>query len=307
MILLWGLPGDPPTRHVREALDRLGASWAMLDQRSILETDAELSIDQELDARVRVAGTTIELASVTAAYLRPHDVRRIPPIAEAGTGSAAWQHALAVDDALATWAELAEAFIVSRPSAMASNGSKPYQAQFIRGVGFEVPATLLTTDPDAARHFRDMHEDVVYKSISGVRSIVARLQREDDARLEDVVWCPTQFQEYVPGIDHRVHVVGREVFACEILSSADDYRYASRSGRDTTIRACELPPDVAGRCVELAAALSLPVAGVDLRLRDDDAWYCFEVNPSPAFTYYQQQTGQPIGEAIARLLAKAGG
>jgi glutathione synthase/RimK-type ligase-like ATP-grasp enzyme len=59
--------------------------------------------------------------------------------------------------------------------------------------------------------------------------------------------------------------------------------------------------------VELAAALSLPVAGVDLRLRNDDAWFCFEVNPSPGFTYYQQRTGQPIGDAVARLLAKAGG
>jgi len=29
------------------------------------------------------------------------------------------------------------------------------------------------------------------------------------------------------------------------------------------------------------------------------------VNPSPAFTYYQQATGQPIAAAIARLLTAA--
>jgi hypothetical protein len=32
-------------------------------------------------------------------------------------------------------------------------------------------------------------------------------------------------------------------------------------------------------------------------------WYCFEVNTSPAFTYYEGRAGLPIGAAIARLLA----
>jgi hypothetical protein len=34
-------------------------------------------------------------------------------------------------------------------------------------------------------------------------------------------------------------------------------------------------------------------------------WFCFEVNPSPAFLYYQQATGQPIATAVAGLLAAA--
>ena len=33
------------------------------------------------------------------------------------------------------------------------------------------------------------------------------------------------------------------------------------------------------------------------RTRDGD-WFCLEVNPSPAYTYYQEHTGQPIAEAI---------
>ena len=31
--------------------------------------------------------------------------------------------------------------------------------------------------------------------------------------------------------------------------------------------------------------------------------YCFEVNPSPAFSYDEAHTGQPIAQAIARYLA----
>ena len=46
---------------------------------------------------------------------------------------------------------------------------------------------------------------------------------------------------------------------------------------------------------------------MDLRSTPDGAWYCFEVNPSPGFTYYQEETGQPIADAIARLLAAGAG
>ncbi|MFJ7248824.1 hypothetical protein ACIQWA_29930 [Kitasatospora sp. NPDC098652] len=39
-------------------------------------------------------------------------------------------------------------------------------------------------------------------------------------------------------------------------------------------------------------------------LADDGEVYCFEVNPCPAFTYYESHTGQPIARAVARALAR---
>jgi D-alanine-D-alanine ligase-like ATP-grasp enzyme len=49
--------------------------------------------------------------------------------------------------------------------------------------------------------------------------------------------------------------------------------------------------------------LELPVAGIDLRDHPAGKWFCFEVNPSPAFSYYEHETGQPIAAAVARFLA----
>lgn len=60
---------------------------------------------------------------------------------------------------------------------------------------------------------------------------------------------------------------------------------------------------LAERCLRLAHALGLAVAGIDLKLTPDQQVYCFEVNPSPAFSYYEAHTGQPIAQAIARYLA----
>jgi ribosomal protein S6-L-glutamate ligase RimK-like protein len=62
--------------------------------------------------------------------------------------------------------------------------------------------------------------------------------------------------------------------------------------------------DCIARCRAVTAAMGFVIAGVDLRC-ENGTCYCFEVNPSPGFMYYQEQTGQPIDEAIARLLATA--
>ncbi len=302
MIFLWGLKGDGPLAAVREALDRRGVPVLFFDQRTVLDTKIDLTVDTNVAGTLRIGKQAVDLNAVTAAYLRPYDVRRIPLVERSGLGSTVWCHALAIGEALWSWAELTPALVVNRPTAMASNSCKPYQAAQIRSLGFAIPETLITTDPVAALEFWARHGTVIYKSISGVRSIVSRLTPEHVSRLADIRWCPTQFQQYIPGTDYRIHVVGDEVFACEVVSEADDYRYAARQGAQVTIRSYNLPVDCADRCRALAAAMRLIVAGIDLRRTPDGKWYCFEVNPSPGFTYYQGAAHQPIDQAIAQLL-----
>jgi hypothetical protein len=304
-IVLWGLPEDTPLYRVEQALCRKGAAVAFIDQGAVLATEVELEVGTAVQGWVRTPDDVLDLRRVTAAYLRPHESVRLPVVEGAGPSSTTWQHAMRVDDVLWSWADLTAVLVINRPCAMASNNSKPYQASLIRAAGFATPATLLTTDPEAARAFWAQHHEVIYKSISGVRSIVSRLTSTQAARLEHVASCPTQFQAYVAGTDYRVHVVGERVFACEIVSAACDYRYAASQGMEAVLRCTTLPPALAERCQALASALALPVAGIDLRHGADEHWYCFEVNPSPAFTYYQDATGQPIDEAIAELLLSA--
>ena len=305
MILLWGIPSDEPLMVVREALRRLEAPCAFLDQRSVLETEIELSVGAAIDGRLRVGEDEIDLGKVTGVYLRPYDSRRMPEVASAGPDSREERHAIQVEEALLSWVEVTPARVLNRPSSMSSNTSKPYQAALIRKHGFAIPETLITTDSRAALDFRSRHGSVIYKSVSGVRSIVSRLGPEQEGRMDDLCWCPTQFQEYVEGTDFRVHVVGDEVFACEIVSVATDYRYASLESATIEMRACELPDDCAALCRALAAALDLSLAGIDLRRTPDGAWYCFEVNPSPGFTFFQKAAGHAIDEAVARFLIAA--
>ena len=249
---------------------------------------------------ITICRDRIDLGDVTAVYLRPYESSLLPFIADAGPGSEAARHASLVDDILTIWSDLTPAFVVNPLASMSPNGSKPYQLQQIRNLGWSVPETLVTTDPDAACAFWEQHGEVVYKSVSSIRSRVSRLRPEHRERFSNVSFCPTQFQRYIPGIDHRVHVVGTEVFACEVRSVADDYRYPGEGS--TEIRACTLSSELEDRCRTLAAGLKLPVAGIDLRRTPEDDWICFEVNPSAGFTYYESASGLPIAQAVARLL-----
>jgi glutathione synthase/RimK-type ligase-like ATP-grasp enzyme len=303
MILLWGVAEDSPLKATWAALERRDAAVFFLDQRRAAETRIELGADAQ--GEIRLGAERCDLSRVTGVYVRCGESSALTPGAD--QDAALDRHAHALDATVAAFLDATPARVVNPLEAMASNGSKPYQLALIRAQGFCTPDTLATTDPAAVREFLARHGQSIYKSLSGVRSIVARLSPAHLERLADIAWCPTQFQQYVPGRDYRVHVIGEAVFASEIVCEADDYRYAGREGDAVDLNASALPEALAERCRSLAGALGLAAAGVDLRLTPGGEWVCFEVNPAPAFTYYEEATGQPMADAMAALLVDDAG
>jgi glutathione synthase/RimK-type ligase-like ATP-grasp enzyme len=301
VILLFGLPEDSPLRLVAQALERAGAPHLLLNHADVLELELDYECVPQPRGTLVFRERTVRVEELRAIYLRPYDFRAFPHLADAAPGGPERRHAERFDGALWGLAECSAGLVLNRPSAMQSNGSKPYQSELIRAQGFDVPETLVTNDPAAARDFWREHGDVVYKSISGRRSVVGRLGPEDEKRLAAVAWCPVQLQRRVPGVDHRVHVVGDDVFTCRVDTEAVDYRYGAAN-----YAADRVPPDVGARCVELSRALGLPLVGIDLRRTPEGRWVCFEANPSPAFSCYEHSTGQPISAAVAALLMRGG-
>jgi glutathione synthase/RimK-type ligase-like ATP-grasp enzyme len=57
----------------------------------------------------------------------------------------------------------------------------------------------------------------------------------------------------------------------------------------------------------MARSMGLVFAGIDLKVTPDDQIYCFEVNPCPAFSYYEGNTGQPISAGVAACMMEADG
>ena len=233
MILLWGVAEDQPLAAVARVLERSRARVVFVNQREVFSTSVEIGVDYEVEGRVTLGSRTFDLHTVTAAYIRPYETYAVSDCVGSRTNSD-WEHAARCDQLLWASADVAPSLIVNRPASMAASISKPYQQGSLVASGFLVPDTLITTDPDAVREFSERHEIVIYKSVGSVRSIVTRLDRKDSDRLKNVVCCPTQFQEYVPGTDYRVHVVGERVFATRVMSTADDYRYAEHEEKPST-------------------------------------------------------------------------
>jgi hypothetical protein len=305
MVLLCGIPTESPLLLVRDRLDAMGEPYLMLSQRRFAEIPFRFRIGNGcVTGEVVIDRRAYALEDIVGVYTRLMDFRSLPELAEESEGAAPRVLAREWHDAVSRWCEVTPARVVNRTAPMGSNASKPFQAQPVTRRGFLTPETLVTNDPDLARGFIHEHRRVVYKSISGVRSIVREVDADDLARLDRIRSCPVQFQAYVEGRNVRVHTVATEVFATGITTEATDYRYAHRErGQAAALAPLEVSGDLAAQCVALAQDLELPLAGIDLKVTPQEDVYCFEVNPSPAYSYYESQTGQPISTAIARYLA----
>jgi len=325
MILLCGIPTEAPIAMVRERLEALNHPHRMVSQRACLESAIELHLatpaegwtgsrphdgqrtprpsDGVARGTLTIEGERLALEACTGIYLRLMDESALPELEREPAESPRRRQGRAWHETLNTWCEVTDRRVVNRSSVMGSNASKPYQAQIIMAQGLRTPETLITSDPEEVAEFRRVHGRVIFKSMSGIRSIVKELEDEDLARLESIRWCPVQFQAFVPGENVRVHVVGGSVFATAIRSQAVDYRYAGReTGEPAALEETTIDEETAAHCVALAEALSLPFAGIDLKITPEGEVHCFEVNPSPGYSYYESNTGQAISLALAHYL-----
>ncbi len=301
VVVLWGLRNDGPLDRVYRHLQLAEVPVLVVDQQDVFGCTLDLAVADRVGGMLRTPHFSLDIDRVGALYVRPYDLRQSGILDDCDPAGEESRQAARFEESMYAWAEIAACRVISRPSAAGSNNSKPYQMALIRQCGFRVPDTILTTDPRQARdYFRD-RKRVIYKSISSQRSIVAELTDQDDHRFDDVKWCPTQFQEYVEGVDHRVHVLGERLFVSRIRSDSADYRYDG----DTRIETVELPDDVADKCLALSKSLGLAFSGIDLRLSPDGSWTCFEVNPSPGYTYFENAEQQPISAALAKYLAQS--
>jgi glutathione synthase/RimK-type ligase-like ATP-grasp enzyme len=244
----------------------------------------------------------IDLSELTGVYVRflGPEGRLPPPDIASGAVTAMYSE---YDTGLMVLLEDLPCAVVNRLGGGMSNNSKPYQALQIRQCGLATPPTLVTNDADAARQFfEDCRGEVIYKSLSGIRSIVRRLQPDQLSRLSLLRNGPAQFQAFIPGENVRVHTVGDDLFATRVHTEAVDYRYAGRDGHKVEMEPSILPPAIAESCMRIARELDLLLTGIDLKQTPEGDYFCFEVNPCPGFLYYEKFTGQPISTALACLL-----
>lgn len=235
-----------------------------------------------------------------------------------------------IDHALrGLWASL-DCYWISYPEYIRHASWKGGQLRRAAQFGFDVPRTLVTTDPEEARAFYDAHQgQIVFKVMSdpflgapkvaekhpeesppepyaASTTLVTEMELED---LDAVRLVPCLFQEYVPKqVELRVTVIGDEVFAAEIHSQEDersrvDWRDASPT--DIPYRRATLPPEVTERCLALVRSYHLNFSSMDLILTPDGRYVFIENNPNGQFIFVEKLVPElRMTEALAACLVR---
>jgi glutathione synthase/RimK-type ligase-like ATP-grasp enzyme len=306
MILIAGIPSEAPISMAIDAAVALNIPHIIFNQRYAHHYQFCISTENNtLKSILQIDGIDHDLEKLNGAYIRTMDHNSLPELMNdtfTKINSTEAHKLNFIHEYFMQWTDVTDVRLFNAPSATLSNMSKPYQAQIIANAGFYTPSTCITNTKEEALAFKKEKKDIIFKSISSTRSIVKELNDTKSSNLKKLQYLPTQFQQKLNGQNIRVHVVGDVLFATIIKSNKVDYRYAKSEGGETVLEEIFLPKAIEKKCFNLAKQLELPFCGIDLFLTDDKQYYCFEVNPSPGYSYYELNTGQKIATALVKFL-----
>jgi hypothetical protein len=185
---------------------------------------------------------------------------------------------------------------------------KPWQLTMAQEVGLEIPDTLMTNDPEAARAFCDACDgDVVYKQFLALADAwreTRRINAEGIRSDENLRLCPVIFQRRIAAVaDLRVIVVGNAIFAASVAVDQLAYDVDVRMNIHAPYVPHTLPRSIEKLLLELMRRLDLVYGAIDMRQTEDGRYVFLEINPAGEFLYVERATGQPIAATLAHCLA----
>jgi ATP-grasp ribosomal peptide maturase len=199
---------------------------------------------------------------------------------------------------------------MNHPDASRRARHKPWQLRHAQRCGLPVPATLITTFPQAAREFSARYPDLVVKPVSGAHPqdpprAVPTSRVTPDTDFSAVAFGPTLLQRRVAKrADIRLTVVGERMLAARKTTAEDDevdVRFASPA---SPWRPTDVPPRVAEAVCAYMRDAELAYGAFDFAEDADGTWWFLECNQSGQFGFVEVETGQPIARSIAEWLAR---
>ncbi len=261
--------------------------------------------------QLRWHGRTLDVDQVRSVWNRRPAPFRLPESLDADERLFAERENQA---AVFAFLRLADWFWINHPDANRRASNKLGQLAAARRLGLEIPRTLMTNDPDAARAFvAEAGGPVVYKTLhspfigdSADACFTSVLSKEHLDGLDLIRHTPGLFQEYVAKrVELRIIVVGERLFAAEIHSQeADaarvDWRQAD--ARQLKHAAHDLPVEVAQKCRALVRDFDLAYGAIDMIVTPDGRYVFLENNPAGQYGWIEDFLALPITAAVADLL-----
>ncbi|EGX55350.1 hypothetical protein SZN_33351 [Streptomyces zinciresistens K42] len=199
---------------------------------------------------------------------------------------------------------------MNHPDAARRARYKPWQLRVAQRCGLPVPATLITTFPQAARAFAVRHPDLVVKPVSGTHPqdpprAVPTSRVPPDADFSAVAFGPTLLQRRIAKrADIRLTAVGDRLLAARKTSEPDGEVDVRFTASDAPWCPVEVPPPVAEGVHAYLREAELSYGAFDFAEDADGMWWFLECNQSGQFGFIEVETGQPISRVIAEWLAR---
>jgi hypothetical protein len=196
---------------------------------------------------------------------------------------------------------------------------KPYQLRIAREIGFAIPPTLFSNDPQTIR--AAVHKwggRAIYKSFGSIHNFWLDSERQkllalfttavDESSLPDDEVLSLTPGIYQPLLDKafelRVTIFGSTVFCTKIFSqeqdrSRIDWRNGQQSLRYETI---EIPAGLRDLCVSMLHHLGLLIGCFDLVVTPQEEVVFLEVNEGGQFLWLETASGAPLLDAFSDFL-----
>lgn len=212
-----------------------------------------------------------------------------------------------------------DAFWLSDPYAITKAGNKVWQMQVANDLGLRTPRTVITSSAEQAKKFITAHQPVIAKPLASTPPMVGkfsmlpamRFTSAQDKHLTGLHLAPTIFQQLIEAAaDIRVNVVGDRVFAAITedpgvgdgeFTRVRDWRHSQLMGK-IKFRPYTLPKETEKQCIAMLKAMNLQFGAIDFVMDKSGKLWFLEINPNGQWAFIEDDTGQPIGKAIAELL-----
>jgi ATP-grasp ribosomal peptide maturase len=300
---------DPTADHVIEELNRRRVEVLRFDAAdfpSRLAVTGRLQ-EQGWGGSLRLGSRVADLEEVSGAYFRRPTVFGFGNTDET---ERAW--ALAEARAGLGGLLLASDRWLNHPHRASYAAYKPVQLAQAQRVGLEVPATIITSEPEEARTFAETVDEVIYKPMAQAspgadRMVYASVVERQDLTGDDADGIAGTVHMFQQRIKHefavRLTAVDDKLFAAAIHAGSEAAAIDWRSDYDSlTYEPVETPAEVRRGVLRLMETMGLRFGAFDFLVSADRGWVFLEVNPNGQWAWIETATGLPIASAIADAL-----
>lgn len=206
---------------------------------------------------------------------------------------------------------------VSYPSHIFRAQNKLYQLDLAKGLGFKIPETIITNNPEEIKTFADKFDSgIIAKAVrQGILKenneeyliFTNPVRRKDFEAFPNVRYSPCIFQEFIPKkFDLRVTVIGNKVFPVEIHSgdSKAESRFDWRRGdeEELSYKVHVLPRRIEVLCRKIVEKMGLKFGAIDLISSTSNEYYFLEINPNGQWAWIEQRTKVNLTGSLVDLL-----